>query len=142
MINATSTMTITQGTDQSLRTANRRRHKDWPKVLKVFFSIPGNRVCAACGHNRHVEAHHIIPFDESPELELIIANLIPLCDDPKRGLRCHLREGHLGDYRIANPSVRADVERFRLQREQAWAHRRERERTQPPIVSQSETNVW
>ncbi len=118
---------IYQGDNPQLRTINRKRHKDWPKTLKVFYSNPANRVCAACGHNRHIEAHHIVPFDEDPTLELVLANLIPLCDDPKRGIRCHLGFGHLGDYRIANPDVRIDVERYREKRLKAWEKRRERE---------------
>lgn len=99
------------GLSLSLLTAEPRpmlgvpRHKDWPKVrrghLKLF------PTCAACGRRDHVEVHHVLPFHEHPELELVEANLITLCDAPPRS--CHFALGHLLNWSSWNPDVRADA---------------------------------
>jgi 5-methylcytosine-specific restriction endonuclease McrA len=62
-----------------------------------------------CGHDKDLNVHHIKPFHEFPELELVDANLITLCEGVLRG-RDHLRFGHLGNWKISNPNVRADAD--------------------------------
>lgn len=77
----------------------------WPSVRKRH--LRANPRCAACGGIDDVEVHHIYPvsWPGGKDSELLTENLISLCE--KRG--CHLRIGHLGDYRARNPDVVADA---------------------------------
>lgn len=70
------------------------------------------KVCAVCGQGKEVEAHHIIPFDVAPELELLESNLIPLCGC-NHGCDCHLLFGHLGSFFSFNPSIIEDAKWMR-----------------------------
>lgn len=80
----------------------------WPSVRKRH--LRANPRCAACGGIEDVEVHHIYPvsWPGGKDSELLTENLISLCE--KRG--CHLRFGHLGDYRSRNPEVVADAAAF------------------------------
>lgn len=60
--------------------------------------------CAACGRTENLEVHHIRPFALNPELEIEPDNLITLCNDG-----CHLKIGHLGDWKRENPNVVEDA---------------------------------
>lgn len=62
--------------------------------------------CAACGGNKRLQVHHIIPFHLFPEKELDLENLITLCMSP---LECHIRIGHGDDFQCYNPDVKAHV---------------------------------
>lgn len=81
------------------------RSRDWPRVRREH--LRGEPACAACGRNRDVEVHHIIPFSVDPSLELDRSNLVTLCADP-----CHLLFGHLLNFRRFNPHVRQDAAAF------------------------------
>lgn len=59
--------------------------------------------CAACGADRALHVHHILPVHRFPEWELDPANLITLC-----AARCHLLIGHLTDWTSYNPHVIED----------------------------------
>lgn len=59
--------------------------------------------CAACGGVEDLEAHHIIPFHQAKDLEMVTANLVPLCRTH------HFVFGHCGDWSSANPHVLADA---------------------------------
>lgn len=74
------------------------RSPQWQSVRKIH--LVNNNVCAACGRNKKLEVHHIVPvhIDASKELEL--DNLITLCDDP-----CHFVFGHLMDYKSWNKHI-------------------------------------
>ncbi len=65
--------------------------------------------CAICGGNKKIQVHHIIPYHLAPTLELEPSNLITLCVAGKGGLNCHLFFGHLGNFRLYNPSVALDA---------------------------------
>jgi hypothetical protein len=88
-----------------------QRSGRWPAVRDKF--IRQNPTCAACGKRDTLEAHHVVPFQEAPALELDPGNLITLCRT------CHLVFGHLGDWASWNPEVRVDASAYlakRLQR--------------------------
>lgn len=78
----------------------------WPTVrLRHLDREP---VCQACGRNKDLEVHHVLPFATYPEHELDPANLITLCASP-----CHLVFGHLMNYQRYNPMVRHDAAIYR-----------------------------
>jgi 5-methylcytosine-specific restriction protein A len=65
--------------------------------------------CALCSGTAKLNVHHIQPFHLHPELELEPSNLITLCESDKGGINCHLFFGHLGNFKMINPSVLEDV---------------------------------
>ena len=77
------------------------RSDEWPSFRRKF--IKAHPRCEACGTNRLLNAHHIIPFYMNKKLELIEDNLIVLCR------KHHLQVGHLGDWKRFNPNVREDT---------------------------------
>lgn len=79
----------------------------WPKVRKQF--LIDNDKCAVCGGKDKLEVHHIKKFSDHPELELVLSNLLPLCESGKNGISCHLFVGHLGSYLSINENVISDV---------------------------------
>jgi len=81
-----------------------KRSSQWPTVREHF--LKSNPSCAACGQTDHLQVHHIVPFSVDPSLELDAGNLITLCEDE---YSCHLKIGHLGSFRKANPEVRKDA---------------------------------
>lgn len=92
-----------------------RRSSDWPKVRKEH--LLKQPECQACGGADELQVHHICPFHLHPELELAPGNLITLCE--KRGHDCHFVFGHFHNWRLFNPVVRQDVERYRQESEDA-----------------------
>lgn len=66
----------------------KHRHPDWQDVRGEFLK---NRLCAACGGQKDLEAHHVEAYHEKPELELVLSNLIPLCQSVTS---CHYICGH------------------------------------------------
>jgi 5-methylcytosine-specific restriction protein A len=81
-----------------------RRSPQWPKTRNAFLK---GKSCAVCGGRKKVIAHHVIPFWLAPDLENDPDNLLPLCEDYRYGINCHLFVGHLGNFRRANVYVRA-----------------------------------
>lgn len=81
------------------------RSGSWARVRREH--LEKEPACAACGRKKDLECHHIIPYHERPELELVDSNLISLCADP-----CHFVHGHLMSWRRSNPSVREDCARY------------------------------
>jgi 5-methylcytosine-specific restriction protein A len=55
----------------------RERSGRWRRVRREHLEIEPD--CAACGSSDDLEVHHILPFNEYPELELARGNLITLC---------------------------------------------------------------
>jgi hypothetical protein len=84
-----------------------RRAKGWRKMRRVF--IKKHPRCSVCYSKKKVEVHHKIPFHIAPELELMLGNLISLCENKKYGINCHLLIGHLGNYRRINMNVETDI---------------------------------
>ncbi len=79
-----------------------RRSNGWPRVerhhLKLF------PWCAWCGTRSMLQVHHVIPFHVDRTLELEESNLLTLC---MSDLKCHLKEGHDGNWHRWNPDIRA-----------------------------------
>jgi hypothetical protein len=84
------------------------RHPDWHRVRKAWLKL--QPVCQACGGTDKLEVHHIVPYWKEPRLELIVTNLITLCDAPYR--HCHFIVGHLMHWASWNPDVREDAQRL------------------------------
>jgi len=78
------------------------RSPKWSKVRKEFLKT--NQICAACGTDKDLEVHHIVPVHINADLELDPSNLITLCSRP-----CHLLIGHLMDFKSWNPHVVSDA---------------------------------
>lgn len=68
-------------------------------------------ICAACGSDYSVQAHHIKPYHLFPELAADPTNFISLCEGFNE---CHLIIGHGGCFRFYNPDVVADAARGRF----------------------------
>ena len=84
-----------------------KRSPQWQTTRKKH--LKNQSKCAACGGNKTLEVHHIKSFNEHPELELDLDNLITLCESKSNGVVCHLFFGHLGNYKTINPNVLEDV---------------------------------
>jgi 5-methylcytosine-specific restriction enzyme A len=80
----------------------------WPAVRRAW--LAKHPRCAVCGGKRKCEAHHVLPHQIAPELELSKRNLITLC---RGATNCHLLFGHLGDFAAYNPAVRLDAKLWR-----------------------------
>ena len=80
-----------------------QRSSQWPKLRKQF--IEANPLCAVCG-KKGEQIHHKIPVHADPTKELLIENLITLCENH------HLWFGHLGSYYSYNKDVEADSKSF------------------------------
>jgi len=87
---------ITAVSDKAL---GARRSPKWRAFRNKFLA---GKTCAVCGGKTKLEAHHIQPFNLSPERELDPSNVLPLCEGRKT-INCHLIVGHGGDYRDYNP---------------------------------------
>ena len=89
-------------TDMRLRTRqNRDNHskedrKRWyNEVKKALVDERGSR-CEFCGSSDELRSHHVLPYNEFPDLEFEKRNIMLLCD------RCH-RAVH------RNPFIQADM---------------------------------
>lgn len=82
------------------------RSSKWQTVRKNF--LESHKTCAACGAEINLQVHHKKPFHIHPELELDEKNLITLCEE-KGEAGCHLKIGHLGDWKSFNPNVEKDA---------------------------------
>jgi 5-methylcytosine-specific restriction protein A len=58
-------------------------------------------LCQVCGGTKLLQVHHKKPFHLFPELELVLANLITLCEYRL----CHFLYGHCLDWKQYNPRV-------------------------------------
>ena len=87
----------------------KKRSGKWQTVRKHH--LEAHPFCAACGQTTVLEVHHIVPFNDNPELELDPNNLITLCESAKDGIVCHLHLGHKGNYQEENPNIVEDAKR-------------------------------
>lgn len=86
------------------------RSTKWASIRKKF--LESNGKCAVCGGIKKLEVHHKKPFNQNPELELDVDNLITLCESKKNGVTCHLLFGHLGNYKSINKNIDQDVKEW------------------------------
>lgn len=77
------------------------RSPKWKSVRKQH--LDNHNFCAACGKQKDLEVHHIVPVHLNPDLELDPNNLITLCANS-----CHILFGHLMDFRSWNENVVKD----------------------------------
>ena len=82
------------------------RSPEWPRVEKEH--LRGEPTCQWCGGTEMLQVHHMKPFHLHPELELDDSNLITLCEEPGRD--CHLKDGHLDNWRDFNPDIRSQCQ--------------------------------
>ena len=82
------------------------RSPHWDTTRKNHLKL--QPICAACGNEKNLQVHHKQPFHLYPHLELEQSNLITLCEE-KGEAGCHLKLGHLGDWKSFNPNIENDA---------------------------------
>jgi 5-methylcytosine-specific restriction protein A len=85
------------------------RSPHWPAVRKAH--LLKEPVCQACGGTEDLQVHHKLPYHTHPELELVDANLVTLCEHPSKN--CHLTFGHNWHWKGWNPYVVDDCATMR-----------------------------
>ena len=88
------------------------RSSEWVQVRSDF--VRKHPRCEACGSGYNLNVHHIVPFHQRPDLELVEDNLITLCREH------HFRIGHDPDgngprkpsWLESNPNVRLDAKNW------------------------------
>jgi hypothetical protein len=76
-----------------------KRSSGWSKLRNEI--VDKHPYCTVCNGTKLLEAHHIEPFHIAPEKELDKENIIVLCNFR----RCHLKLGHLEDFKSWNVDV-------------------------------------
>lgn len=84
-----------------------KRSSQWPAVEKAYKAK--HPACEICGRKHFIQVHHKQPFHLRPDLELDPDNLISLCEPPHRVFKCHLIFGHVGNFRLFNPTIGQDA---------------------------------
>jgi hypothetical protein len=77
------------------------RSDKWQTVRK--YHLQKENWCRICGGTDDLQVHHKMPFISNPSLELVESNLVTLCE--KSGAECHLKYGHLGNWKQYNPNI-------------------------------------
>lgn len=95
------------GQQGRIKPLDSKRSPKWPAFRKAFLK---DKVCAACGGSKKLEAHHRMPFHLDQSLELDETNLIALCEGNK-DVNCHLVIGHGFNFKGYNPHVADDAQR-------------------------------
>lgn len=87
---------------------DKRRSPQWSALRDNYLGLHPS--CEACGYDRDLQVHHVVPVHINPTLELVAANLITLCMGPNE---CHLRLGHGGGWKHSVASLRSLLLRLR-----------------------------
>lgn len=82
-----------------------KRSPQWPATRRHW--LAAHPACAACGTKASPEVHHKRPFHLFPALELDPTNFITLCECGP--YECHLKTGHLGNWKNFNAAVVPDA---------------------------------
>jgi 5-methylcytosine-specific restriction enzyme A len=77
------------------------RSPKWQSVRKEH--LKKEPKCRACGKEKNLEVHHIVPVHMDPSRELDPSNLVTLCSE-----QCHIMFGHLMDFKSWNSNVVED----------------------------------
>lgn len=85
------------------------RSPAWKRLREQH--LRNNPLCEACGADKRVVPHHIVPFHVDPSRELDPLNLVSLCESPT--FNCHLFFGHLKRWDRHNPKVLEDARMWR-----------------------------
>lgn len=88
------------------------RSSEWVQIRTDF--VRKHPRCEACGSTANLNVHHVVPFHQRPDLELVEDNLITLCREH------HFRIGHDPDgkgpakpsWLTSNPNVRQDAKNW------------------------------
>jgi hypothetical protein len=99
---------VFEGYRRRQRAYGNKRSDKWPEVRKAFLKT--HPTCAACGGNKKLEVHHMMPFHIDPSKELDPKNLITLCEEKSHN--DHLIFGHLLDFKSMNPNVLDDTKAY------------------------------
>jgi len=83
------------------------RSPKWHGVRDAYLHT--HNTCASCGATKNLQVHHIEPFHLFPEKELEPTNFITLCEE-KGEAGCHLKSGHLGNWKTNNANVVKDAQ--------------------------------
>lgn len=94
-----------------------KRSPHWPACEKAH--LKAQPTCQACGSGHSLQVHHMKPFHLYPALELDPTNLLTLCENSV--LNCHLKIGHLDNWKNYNASVVSDAAQSLLKKSQATA---------------------
>lgn len=89
------------------RSKTKHRSSGWEAVRDAH--ILKSPLCVACGGNKLLQVHHIVPFSVVAGLELDPDNLLTLC---MGDFDCHLKLGHGGSFRRYNDRVVQDAMKF------------------------------
>lgn len=90
------------------RTFGSLRSNQWPAVRDAH--LKKEPICQVCGGGSKLNVHHIRPFHTHPELELDPNNLITLCNGSSGTIACHIRFGHLDNFKDKwNPDIRTEA---------------------------------
>ena len=81
------------------------RSSHWPAIRAAH--LKEELACQVCGTLEKLNLHHIEPVHIAPDKELDPHNLITLCEGKDGG--CHLRWGHLFNWKSWNEQVRMDA---------------------------------
>jgi 5-methylcytosine-specific restriction protein A len=92
------------------------RSPHWEKTAKEH--LKEQPVCQYCGGSLMRQVHHKEPYHLRPDLELDKKNLITLCMCPLR--RCHLKYGHLGNWKSFNPKIQEICDARKDKRARSW----------------------
>jgi 5-methylcytosine-specific restriction protein A len=81
------------------------RSPKWPAVRRAWLRL--HPACEVCGTTRALDVHHVVPFWQDRSRELDPTNLISLCRQH------HFTFAHYEDWRLFNPTIRADAADWR-----------------------------
>lgn len=91
---------------------NAKRSPKWPALRRRHLKAHPSCKACGCAVKGELEAHHVKPFHLFPRSELRAENLVTLCER-KGSSGCHMRLGHLGNWKKWNPLVRSQANKAR-----------------------------
>ena len=77
-----------------------RRSGKWPALLNRI--LKASPRCLGCGRKAET-GHHVVPVGVDPALELVAANVVPVC------VPCHFVLCHAGDWHTYLPDAREEL---------------------------------
>lgn len=124
------------------------RSNKWPALARRITKLVN--ACACCGKSygpktAGLNVHHLYAFHDCvlagrPDLELDERNLIVLCQN-ESGVpteQCHITAGHLADFQSFNPTLKADLKKWKgksMAEVKATAEWKEKSKKRPKTYS-------
>lgn len=90
---------------EAFKTFGVPRSSEWSGVRTKW--LADNPTCAACGCDKDLQVHHVVPFHTDLAKELDPSNFITLCEGMERN--CHRFIGHLDNFQSINTESRTDA---------------------------------